>query len=133
MIKIVIPGTPIPQSRPRFTRQGHAYESQRSRDYKKVVAIAAEAVMGAREPLRGALWCNVIFYMPIPKSTSQKRRKELTGAFVTKKTGDIDNLLKAVTDAMIGIVYVDDCQIVRIIAEKKYDENPRAEILIDEV
>lgn len=132
MIKIVIPGTPVPQSRPRFTRQGHAYESGKSRDYKKVVAMAAEAIMGAQEPLRGALWCNVIFYMPIPKSTSQKRRKELMGAFVVKKP-DTDNLVKAVTDGMNGIVYVDDSQIVRIIAEKKYDENPRAEILIDEV
>jgi crossover junction endodeoxyribonuclease RusA len=44
---------------------------------------------------------------------------------------DIDNVLKVLGDAMNGIIYYDDTQIVRIEAEKfEPDGNPRAEVEI---
>jgi Holliday junction resolvase RusA-like endonuclease len=46
-----------------------------------------------------------------------------------RKTGDLDNTLKAILDSLNGIVYVDDRQIISIYAERHDDKsNPRAEI-----
>jgi Holliday junction resolvase RusA-like endonuclease len=39
---------------------------------------------------------------------------------VTKSTGDIDNLVKAVLDEMNGVVFEDDAQVLHLIATKRY-------------
>lgn len=46
---------------------------------------------------------------------------------------DVDNLLKFVMDAMNGVFYKDDGQIVTIIVNKFYSPNPRTEIGISEL
>lgn len=132
IVRFTVPGNPVPQSRPRFTKQGRAYDTKACKIYKRQVAIAAKAAMGTQEPLRGAIKCIMIFYMPIPKSLSQKRRRELIGEFVTKRTGDIDNLSKIIMDSVPGIVYVDDAQVAVIHASKVYDDKPRVEVEFEE-
>lgn len=50
----------------------------------------------------------------------------------TRHVKDIDNYCKLLLDAMTGIVYVDDGQIVKLTISKAYDKtNPRAEITVD--
>ena len=47
------------------------------------------------------------------------------------RRGDLDNCLKVVLDAMRGIGYEDDSQIVKIIAQRFDDKvNPRVELTI---
>ena len=46
------------------------------------------------------------------------------------KRPDLDNILKAATDACNGIAYVDDRQIVSLFARKEYATTPRLEILV---
>lgn len=47
----------------------------------------------------------------------------------TRRTTDVDNFNKLVLDAMTGIVYEDDSQIVELTIRKGYDkENPRIEV-----
>lgn len=49
----------------------------------------------------------------------------------SRSYGDFDNLAKAICDALNGIVYKDDSQIVRCKIEKRQDkENPRVEISV---
>lgn len=131
-ISFKVPGVPVPQSRPRFTKQGRAYDTKACKAYKRQIAIAAKAAMGAQKPLQGAIKCIMIFYMPIPKSLSQKRRRELIGEFVTKRTGDIDNLSKIIMDSVSGIVYVDDSQVAVIHASKVYDDEPMVVVEFEE-
>lgn len=51
--------------------------------------------------------------------------------FGDKRIRDIDNHHKLALDSMSGLIYKDDVQIVKLIAEKFYDkENPRIEIEI---
>ena len=119
-------GDPVPQGRPRFGN-GRTYDPPKSRRYKQDVAVAASAAMRGRAPLQGALACSLRFYMPIPKNVSQKRRQELTGRFTTKRTGDIENLAKGVMDAVNGIVWQDDSQVVQLNIEKRYGHVPRVE------
>ena len=130
-VSFEVSGTPVPQSRPRFTRQGHAYESANSRDYKRLVAVTAKAAMGAQEPLQGAVRCKCKFYFEPPKSMSKKKADGLIGKGYTGRK-DADNLLKSVTDAISGIVYEDDKQIVFICGEKRYGYPARVEVEICE-
>ena len=49
------------------------------------------------------------------------------------KPEDIDNCIKIIADALNGLAYVDDTQIVAVVAEKFYAEIPRVEVEITEV
>ena len=49
------------------------------------------------------------------------------------KTPDLDNLKKFVLDVLNEIVWRDDSQIVQLSGAKEYSENPRTEIIIEEI
>jgi Holliday junction resolvase RusA-like endonuclease len=49
------------------------------------------------------------------------------------KKPDLDNFVKAVKDALKGLVYRDDSQIVRLAASKDYGDPLRVEIRIEEL
>ena len=63
-------------------------------------------------------------YFPIPKSTTKKdreriRKKEL---FPTKKP-DCDNIAKVICDALNGVAYHDDTQVVKLEVRKVFTED----------
>jgi Holliday junction resolvase RusA-like endonuclease len=51
------------------------------------------------------------------------------GGNVVASTGDIDNFSKTAQDALIGIAFIDDAQICRLVSEKRYG-TPALEIEI---
>lgn len=69
------------------------------------------------------------FYMPIPKSYSNKKRIELENAHHKIKP-DIDNLIKMILDRASGKIWEDDYSISEITATKLYSNNPRIDIEI---
>ena len=110
---------PIPLARPRFSRNG-AYLSQRSRDYRKIVQQAAQVAMAKFAPMTGELFCRLNFYRKF-KATC-------------RNFGDLDNHIKAILDALNGIVFADDAQIVQCTASKHTDKtNPHVTIEIGEL
>lgn len=124
-IEFEVPGIPVPQSRPRFTKNGHVYEDAKVREYKDRVARIARLAMGGREPMKGAFIASLTFFLPIPKSWSKKKKGEAAlGEIVPTKRPDTDNLAKSVLDACNGIIYVDDSQVIRITAKKWYGDEP---------
>jgi Holliday junction resolvase RusA-like endonuclease len=49
----------------------------------------------------------------------------------TRRRCDVDNLAKAIMDAGNGLVWVDDSQIIKLVAEVRLDaERPRAEVVV---
>lgn len=68
--------------------------------------------------------CKVIFYLPIPKSTSKKKAIEMEGKPHLKRP-DRDNLDKALCDAIYG----EDSHVWSLWSEKRWSKNPRIEIL----
>ena len=83
------------------------------------------------EIIEGPIALEVFFFLPIPKSTTKKKRNAmlLEDLRHTKKP-DIDNYIKLILDVMTGIVYKDDSQIWRIDAKKMYSDDPRTEIIL---
>lgn len=127
-IEFVVPGRPVPMARPRVTARG-TYTPRECREYKKLVACIAKSVMNGNDYRMfesGPLECRVRFIFPLPKTRKNP--------WATSRP-DLDNLYKAVTDAMNGIVYKDDAQIVRASIEKAYEINGdgRAEIWVREI
>ncbi|MEM5245143.1 RusA family crossover junction endodeoxyribonuclease, partial [Thermoanaerobacter sp. CM-CNRG TB177] len=80
MIELAVYGEPVPAGRPRFTRQGHAFDPKRSRDYKKLVSEAA-ALQYHGELLHGIpLKVDVKVYRHVQSSVSKvERAKRLSG------------------------------------------------------
>jgi len=124
--KIVIQSPPVAQPRPRVTRWG---TFDPAKDQKNWARIQISSQFS--EKLRCPIEVDVIFYMPISKSTSKKNKKRmLENEIKHQKNKDIDNLCKFVFDSMNDIVFEDDKQIWHVDAKKIYSENPRTEITL---
>lgn len=134
MITITIPGLPVPKARARSTAIGgkvRHYTPETTRDYEDLVRMAARAAMAKAPPIEGALSVSIEIKMPIPVSWSKAKRADaLAGLVMPTSRPDLDNLIKALADACNGIVWRDDAQIVRLMAEKRHGEQPGASISV---
>lgn len=136
-IKLIINKTPQPQSRPRFTARGryvHAYENKKITMYKHMVAATYQSYFGSVKPTEKAIAVDVVFYRPVQKSISKiERQRRLTGKSLPAIKPDIDNYVKAILDALNGVAFRDDKQIISLNAKKLYSDKPRTEIEIKEI
>lgn len=129
---LVIPGDPVSLSRPRFTRQGRVYDSQKQA--KQIVQWIIKQQMYDKRILRPSsesLHVEVSYHTAIPNSWPQKRRNEvLKKSTPDQRKPDIDNYLKFTFDTLNEFIYQDDKQITSVSAKKRYSDNPRTEIFI---
>jgi Holliday junction resolvase RusA-like endonuclease len=132
MIEFFVPGKPVPMARPRVTRTGHAYTPKACAEYKAIVAAAAREAMKGREMLTDAVQVRVGFYFPVPKSwRAGKAFAARNGMFPHTARPDLDNLYKAVTDALNGIVYKDDSQIIFCTIGKRYRDKAGVSVRVE--
>jgi len=132
-LKMQIIGNPITKLRPRFTKKGIAYDSQKLE--KQATACLVMQQMAQNRQIKrysGPIEVNMTFHTPIPKSWSQKRRMAVIGMPDTRRP-DIDNFAKFILDVMNRLVYEDDSLITTLHCEKVYSDEPRTEIYIQEV
>jgi crossover junction endodeoxyribonuclease RusA len=105
--------------------------SKRVKPWREDVARAAGMAMDGQPAFDGPVDVVVRFRFTRPKLhfRANGELKENAPKYVTSRAGgDIDKLLRALADAMTGIVYLDDAQIVSVWADKMYDTNARAEV-----
>ena len=112
---------PVPKERVRVVRGG-SYTPKRVRDYERSVRLAAMAYA--------------------PKGWDKTGPMQLTVRMFTRRAyvdsgiaiGDVDNLAKSVLDAMNGVAYGDDSQVVDLQATKAVDRaRPRVEVEVRRV
>ena len=135
MIEISIPGKPIAKKRPRFFRRGNfvgTYNDQATEEGRFQLMVMDQLPENFKPYERDvALSLHCVFAMPIPKSTSKKKRLEMIeGKIQPTKKPDTDNLIKFVKDCCNSLIWHDDCQIVRIQADKLYGREPRTEFYV---
>jgi Holliday junction resolvase RusA-like endonuclease len=127
-----VPGEPVAKGRARaFIRGGKIghHTPDKTARYENLVRLVAKQAIGAAKPLEGPISLRCTFWLSVPMSHSNKRRKAcLNGSERHCKRPDIDNLLKSVKDGCNGVVWVDDCQVVEVIASKRYGVVARADI-----
>ena len=129
-------GTPVGKGRPKFARRGNfvsTYTPLKTKLYEDQIREVASQAMGSSEPLETPITACFYITMPVPASYSKKAREAcLSGETRPTKKPDVDNILKAFLDAMNGIVYLDDCQVVDLHVKKVYGSIGLVEVLIIE-
>ena len=125
------------KGRPRFAKRGNfvqTYTDAKTKSYEILIADAAKKAMGSSEPLKTPVSLFCYIRLPIPKSYSKSRLAAcLNGLERPLKKPDWDNVAKSVADAMNGIVYVDDCQIVDAHITKVYAASAGVSVLVKEI
>ncbi|WP_308722469.1 RusA family crossover junction endodeoxyribonuclease [Paenibacillus polysaccharolyticus] len=136
MITFTVYGEPVPQGRPRASTQGgfvRMYDPEKSKDYKDYVRLAA-AEHAPNVLLEGPLGMMLTVYRSIPKSFSKKKVIQAeAGEIRPVSKPDVDNYLKGVKDALKGIIWKDDSQVVEVFAQKRYSARPRIEVKIKDL
>ena len=131
-----IQGPPVGKQRARTYRHGKVTRTvtpTKTRDYEALTAqIAAAHWQG--EPSTGPIRLTLVVVKARPKRLCRKADPE--GRILCIVPVDLDNVAKAVSDAMNGFVYVDDGQIYELVATKWYaakGERPRVEVTVEEI
>ena len=135
IVNFEVPGDPIPKGRPRFARRGtfvQTYTDSKTIEYETRVATLARIAMGSSEPLKSHLTVFLYLRYTVPASYTKKRKEACLNGFEYPKRIDLDNCYKSITDAMNGIIYADDSQIVEAHILKCYSLEPGANIMIQE-
>ena len=136
VVTFSVDGIPHGKGRPRFRRIGNfvsTYTDAKTKTYEALVKEAAKKAMGSSEPLETPIsfYCHI--RLPVPKSYSKKLSEAcLSGLVSPIKKPDWDNVAKSVADAMNGVVYLDDSQIVRAVISKAYAAEAGVDIAIAE-
>lgn len=102
-------------------------------------SVRAEAAIAARNLpalMRGPVGVIYTFYCPRPKShfDSQNRIRDTAPEYpYRRKEPDWDKLCRSTSDAMTGVIWHDDKQVVNAIVSVEYGEPMRCEIAVEEL
>lgn len=135
---IIVPGIPRPSGSKRaFIVAGRARiapDNPEQRNWQRLVTECAVEAWGDRPVILGPVCLEATFWFPRPKSHYRTsgflKPAHYAGEFCLTKP-DLDKLLRAVGDALSGIVWRDDSQVVQVRATKCYTVgHPQAELRI---
>lgn len=116
-IRFFVAGLPVPKgSAKAFVVKGRAVVTDSAGPPLKAWAAAchgaAQTAMAGVQPLDGPLDLSLVFTLVRPKSHPKSRRTWPT------TRPDLDKLVRGVLDAMTGVVFLDDGQVVALYTEK---------------
>jgi len=141
-IAFSVPGLPVAQPRQRtrvVATGGRVFATNYTpkdapvQSFKAAIRLAASAVYHGA-PLTGPLAMTLYCFFPRSKSITWKNKP--MPRIPKQGKPDVSNILKAVEDALNGLLYVDDAQLVRVVVEKWIaagDEQPRCEISVEAI
>ena len=133
VLTLFVPGTPIPKGSMKafyvkaIGRAVVAHDNAKSKPWASVVklAVANECQRTAWQCTHYPILLSLTFNMPRPKChfgtgllTADTLRNSAPVHHTTKP--DLDKLVRLIGDAMKGVVYADDSQVVHIEARKTY-------------
>ena len=135
-IYFYVHGQPQGKARPRFSKVGKfvkVYTPEKTKTYENQIKEATILAMGPLKPLETSVAVHLHIFSSVPASYSKKRTADcLLGYERPTKKPDIDNIAKAFLDAMNGVAYKDDSQIVYLTVTKKYAVHPCVHVSVYE-
>ncbi len=121
LISLEFPIRPIPKRRPRLSRH-NVYTPEKTKNFETDLKYLAMAQLSKGfKPFESAVSLRLVFNF--------KRPKGKVGPHVCRP--DLDNLIKAVKDAMNGVIWADDSQINICTAVKQYADRDYIELHAD--
>lgn len=127
---IIIAGKIRGKQRPKVYNR-HAVTPEETINYENWVRLCYQQQGG--EFLKGYLKAEIVAYYKIPKSYPKKRIQTIKdGLEYPDKKPDSDNIAKIILDALNGIAYEDDKQVIDLSVKKRYtEEKERVEINLE--
>lgn len=125
---IEIPGKPIALQRHRH-HAGGTFDPQKRE--KEFYAVYVQSTF-REPPLEEALAVQIDYIYVPPKSWSKKKKEAAMGAMKIS-TPDLSNLVKFTEDALNGVLWEDDKQIVALKASKCYGECEKTILKVEKV
>ena len=121
-------GAPAPQGSKTHVGHGVMVESsKRVKPWRGTVRTAAIKALDGQQPRTGPMDVYLRCIMPRPKSHLRKGKAQTDGwrllPFAPRKhtsKPDVDKLIRAVLDALTGVCWYDDAQVVVVHGEKSY-------------
>lgn len=134
-----VPGAVVGKMRARIGKVGaHArmFTPEKTVNYEGFVKFCAMQALrkdgGAQ--MDGPVQVNLLIGVAIPMSWSKKKHAQaLSGEIYPTSKPDLDNAVKSIFDAMNGVVYRDDAQVVTTVVKKRYRDAPGAWITVFEI
>lgn len=140
-ITFSVTGDPQGKARPKVTRAKNGlsltYTPDKTVAYEELIRLRYLSAAGSfRFEAGKQLRMRVVAFFAIPKSKPKKTQAamKLNQIRPTKKP-DFDNIFKIICDALNGVAYADDAQIVEAQISKRFTGNdtPRIEVEISEI
>lgn len=129
-----VPGKAQSKQRPRVMKTGFTFTPKETVNAEAFIRALALEAMGGHPPMEGSVKLSIKIYRRIPKSFSKKKKAQAIGGVLLPVTNpDMSNQIKLIEDAMNGIAYGDDGQIVWLDARKFYAEVERTEVEVREI
>lgn len=116
-----VEGTPIQQGSMRHIGNGRMIHSNHAKVMEWRKLIVASAIKAGCVPRDGAVKLQIIFRIKKPKTIKRD---------LPTVPPDLDKYIRNVGDALSGVAYLDDGQVVEIQAQKVYSEAQGAEISV---
>lgn len=136
-IHFQVEGDPKGKGRPRFSTFGkftRVYTDKQTLDYEAVIKSYAAQAMGSTDPLETAVSVFLYVRLAVPQSYSKKRTEAcLSGLEKPCKKPDIDNIAKTYLDAMNGVIFKDDTQVIDLHVKKVYSAFAGVNVMVMEV
>lgn len=127
-IQFHVPGQPVGKGRPRIGKVGqHArmFTPGKTVSYESTVALSAQQAMQGRGLIEGPVKVLMRMTLVIPASWSRKKQEQAVAGLIRPTTKpDTDNVIKAIFDAINGVVWRDDVQVVELGVSKVYGTVP---------
>lgn len=137
-VRFHVPGSVVGKQRPRIGKVGaHArmFTPEKTVRFENLVAWHAANAMGDQGPFSDVhqravpftcpVQVNLLVGVQIPASWPKKKQAQaMAGEIFPTSKPDLDNSIKSVFDAMSGVVYKDDAQVVTTVTKKRYREAP---------
>lgn len=121
MIEFRATGTPVPQGSMKVIN-GHVLHSKGAALAVWRSGIAWAAVQAGAKVSNEPIAITMVFVMPRPKSVKR---------VLPTVAPDLDKLVRGVLDALTGVCYTDDAQVVSINAHKVYGSSAGVEIRLE--
>ena len=136
-VRFTVHGTPVAKGRPRASKTPagiRMHTPKTTKTYERKLKATAIVAMNASKPFLRPIALSVGIVVPIPASWPKKRQTlARIGVICATKKPDADNVLKVIKDAMNGVVYGDDAQVVVINLSKAYGDEPRVDVVVSEI
>lgn len=139
MVTFHVPGKPQGKARARTFRNPHTGKSmsmtpERTVLYENFIKDQFLNAAGGFYLEKGKPVTLRIVARFLPSQSASKKRKAdmLEGRELPLKKPDMDNIVKAVADALNGVAYHDDTQIALVVAKKAYSAVEGLDITVEE-